>query len=95
MIILVFYKKVLEETIQAINKCYDKNITDINVRRVRKCNDISSNQRSKINFISRALEDLKKLGYLKFIGRNSPKKYQILYKISDLSNISKKLNLRE
>jgi hypothetical protein len=50
------------------------------VRRVRKCNAIPSSERSKINFISRALDDLTNLGYLKYIGKNSPKKYEILKK---------------
>jgi len=79
---VAYYKKVLEETVSAINKCYEKNVTDINVKRVRKCNAIPSSERSKINFISRALDELTSLGYLRFVGRNSPKKYKILHKVN-------------
>lgn len=62
----------------AINKCLDKNLLEVNVKRIRLCNEIPSNAKSKINFISRALGDLKELGYLEYIGRNSPKKYKII-----------------
>ena len=88
-----YYGKVLEDTCSAINKCLDKNIFEINVRRVRTCNAIPSNARSKINFISRALGDLKKLGYLEYMGRNSPKKYRILKK-SNFEEIKTQMNIQ-
>ncbi|MHA1728985.1 MAG: hypothetical protein ACTSWY_09660 [Promethearchaeota archaeon] len=90
---MAYYKKVLKETVFAINMCYDKNFLEVNVRRVRKCNNIPGNSRSKINFISRALQDLDKLGYLEFVGRNSPKRYKILHKIEDFNQVSKKMDL--
>jgi hypothetical protein len=89
---LAFYKKVLEDTVNSINKCYNQNFFDVNVRRVRKCSHIPSSERSKINFISRALEDLKNLGYLEFVGKNSPKVYKILQPI-DWPEVLKNLDI--
>ncbi|MCP4763964.1 MAG: hypothetical protein GY870_19485 [archaeon] len=90
---MAYYRKVLEDTVSAINKCYEKDIKDVNVRRIRRCNAIPSTERSKINFISRALDDLNKIGYLEFIGRNSPKKYKIIKPIKDLKEIQKELHI--
>jgi len=90
---LAYYKKILEDTVRAVNLCFEKHYYEINVRRVRKCNAISSSERSKINFISRALDDLSNLGYLKYIGKNSPKKYEILKKL-DLNEIKDILELK-
>ena len=64
---------------------------DITVKRVRKCNNIPSTDRSRIHFISRALEDLKTKGFLQLLGRNSPKVYKILTKIEE--NDLKKIDL--
>ena len=83
---MVYYSKILKETASAINKCIEKNYMDISVKRVRKCNNVPSSDRSKIHFISRALEDLKSQGYLELLYRNSPKVYKILSKI-DLKHI--------
>ena len=74
---MVYYDKILKETILAINKCIERKYMDITVKRVRKCNSIPSSDRSRIHFISRALEDLKTQGYLELLGRNSPKVYKI------------------
>ena len=87
-----YYAKILQETCSAINKCLKKNLYEINVRRVRTCNAIPSNAKSKINFISRALVDLKKLGYLEYMGRNSPKKYRIL-KESNFEDIKTQMDI--
>lgn len=83
---MAYYKKVLRNTVSAINKCYEKNYNEVDVRRIRSCNSIPASDRSKIVFISRALEDLKECGYLKYLGRNSPKKYEILSEI-DLKKV--------
>jgi len=88
-----YYEKILQETISAINKCLDKNLLEINVKRVRTCNAIPSNAKSKINFISRALGDLRKLGYLEYMGRNSPKKYRILKK-SNFEEVKTQMNIQ-
>lgn len=88
---MAYYKKILKDTIEAINKCYEKSHFDVNVKRVRKCNAIPSSDRSKIIFISKALEDLKELGYLEFIGNNSPKTYKIIEKIENFDIVLKQL----
>ncbi len=64
---------------------------DITVKRVRKCNNVPSSDRSRIHFISRALEDLKTKGFLELLGRNSPKVYKILSKI-DLKSVKDQPN---
>lgn len=72
-----YFSKILAETVDAINRCYEKNVTQVNVGRIRKCNDVKSTDRSKIVFISRALEELAKKGFVEFVGNNSPKTYQL------------------
>ena len=89
---LAYYKKIFEDTVKAVQKCYDRNIYEINVKRIRTCNSIPSSNRSKINFISRALEDLTNEGTLTFIGRNSPKKYKINTR-PDYKTLAKSLGL--
>lgn len=88
---MAYYKKVLKDTVSAINKCYERNFNEIDVRRIRSCNRIPSSDRSKIVFISRALEDLKQIGYLKYLGRNSPKRYEILSEV-DLKKVLKEID---
>lgn len=88
---MAYYKKILKDTIDAINKCYEKSHLDVNVKRVRKCNAIPSSDRSKIIFISKALEDLKQLGYLEFVGNNSPKTYKIIEKIDNFDHVLKQI----
>ena len=76
-----YFSKILAETVDALNRCYEKNVTSINVGRIRKCNKVKSTDRSKIVFISRSLEELSRAGFLKFVGRNSPKTYMVTNKI--------------
>lgn len=76
-----YYLKILEDTADAVNRCKERNIQLVDVRRVRKCNAVSSRDRSQIVFISRALEELSKEGFLKYVGRASPKKYKILKEV--------------
>ena len=80
------YSKILKSTAEAVNKVYEKNYTDITVKRVRKCNKVPSSDKSQIHFISRALEDLKSQGYLELLGRNSPKIYKILKKVDKVKD---------
>ncbi|MFX1398562.1 MAG: hypothetical protein ACFFAS_16155 [Promethearchaeota archaeon] len=73
-----FFLKNLEETLDAINKCIDKDVYVINTKRIRRCNNVKSNNRSKINFIWRSLKFLEKEGsILEKNGLNSPKTYKI------------------
>lgn len=73
-----FFVKNLKETLDAINKLIEKNISITSTKRVRRCNNIKSSNRSKINFIWRSLELLQEKGILELNGSSSPKKYHII-----------------
>ena len=73
-----FFLKNLRETLQAINKLIDNNVNVVNTKRIRRCNNIKANNRSKINFIWRSLDYLEKEGFLKINGSYSPKSYKII-----------------
>ncbi len=85
-----YFSTILTETVDAINRCYEKKVTHINVGRIRKCTNIKSTDRSKIVFISRALDELSRAGFLEYLGRNSPKTYQVKEKIT-LEDVLKQL----
>ncbi|MHA1683066.1 MAG: hypothetical protein ACTSUE_19160 [Promethearchaeota archaeon] len=70
-----YFQKFLIETSEIINKHF-KDASILEVKHIRKAMDISSKNRSKIIFISRALQKLSNLGYLEYVGRNSPKKFK-------------------
>jgi hypothetical protein len=73
-----FFLKNLEETLNAINKLIDKKVYLVNTKRIRRCNNIKSNNRSKINFIWRSLKFLNEEGSI--IERNgivNPTTYKI------------------
>jgi hypothetical protein len=72
-----FFLKNLKETLEAINKLISNNINTVNTKRVRRCNNIKSSNRSKINFIWRSLSYLEDEGILKVNGASSPKTYII------------------
>jgi hypothetical protein len=72
-----FFLKNLRETLEAINKLIDNNINIVNTKRVRRCNDIKSSNRSKINFIWRSLKFLEEEGILELNGKTNPKTYKI------------------
>ena len=72
-----FFLANLRETIDAVNKLIDNNVNIVNTKRIRRCNNIKSSNRSKINFIWRSLEFLEKEGILEMIGSYSPKSYKI------------------
>lgn len=73
-----FFQKNLKDTIDAINKLIDNNVTMVNTKRIRRCNNIKSSNRSKINFIWRALKYLEDEGVLTLNGSTNPKTYKIL-----------------
>ena len=73
-----FFQKNLKETVEAINKLIDNNITIVNTKRIRRCNKIKSSNRSKINFIWRALRYLEDQGILTMNGITNPKTYKII-----------------
>ena len=72
-----FFLSNLKETLEAINKLIDNNVNIVNTKRIRRCNNIKSSNRSKINFIWRALRCLEKEGILTPNGINNPKTYNI------------------
>ncbi len=72
-----FFLKNLKETLEAINKLMDNNITIVNTKRIRRCNNIKASNRSKINFIWRSLEYLEDVGILKLNGSTNTKSYKI------------------
>jgi len=73
-----FFQKNLKDTIEAINKLIENNVTIVNTKRIRRCNNIKSSDRSKINFIWRALRYLEEEGILTLNGITNPKTYKIL-----------------
>ncbi len=82
-----FFLKNLKETLDAINKLIDNNVTVVNTKRIRRCNNIKSSNRSKINFIWRSLDYLEKEGILEINGSFSPKTYKI--KLNQRINVDK------
>lgn len=82
-----FFLKNLKETLDAINKLIDNNVTVVNTKRIRRCNNIKSSNRSKINFIWRSLDYLEKEGILEVNGSFSPKTYKI--KLNQRINVDK------
>jgi len=73
-----FFQKNLKDTIEAINKLIDNNVTIVNTKRIRRCYNIKSSNRSKINFIWRALRYLEEEGILTLNGVTNPKTYKIM-----------------
>ncbi|GAB4308427.1 MAG: hypothetical protein Kow0069_06690 [Promethearchaeota archaeon] len=78
-----YYYEILEQTAKAVNACYERKVMTVSVRRVRRCYSLDSTNRSKIVFISRALDELSKDGYLRFAGRSSPKRYEIVRPVDE------------
>ena len=72
-----FFLKNLKETLEAINKLIDANVNMVNTKRIRRCNNIKSSNRSKINFIWRTLTYLENEGLLELNGVLNPKTYKI------------------
>ncbi|MBN2154117.1 MAG: hypothetical protein JW839_21860 [Candidatus Lokiarchaeota archaeon] len=65
---------------RAINEKFNAGAV-LEVKHLRKVMDIPSSERSKVIFLSRGLQKLHELGFLGYIGRNSPKKYKVVCKI--------------
>jgi hypothetical protein len=82
-----FFLKNLEDTLKAINKLIDNNVIIVNTKRIRRCNNIKSSDRSKINFIWRSLSFLEEKDILEKNGIVKPKTYMI--KPKDQINVKK------
>jgi len=72
-----FFKKNLKDTLEALNKLIENNVNIVNTKRIRRCNNIKSSNRSKINFIWRSLKFLEEEGILTINGIANPKTYKI------------------
>ncbi len=72
-----FFLNNLKDTLEAINKLVDNKISLVNTKRIRRCNNIKSSNRSKINFIWRSLKFLEEEGILTKNGITNPKTYNI------------------
>ncbi len=72
-----FFLTNLKETLEAINKLMDSNITIVNTKRIRRCNNIKSSNHSKINFIWRGLKYLEDVGILKLNKSANTKSFKI------------------
>ena len=68
-----FFIKYLSETVEAISKLNNGTIT---VRKIRQVQNISSSNRSRINFIWRSLSYLVEKGILEENGSQHPKSYK-------------------
>lgn len=61
----------MEKTINAVNYYISQNAGITYARKIRKCLNISPDNRSKVNFISRNLKTLSEKGYITFEGKKS------------------------
>jgi hypothetical protein len=73
-----FFLKNLKDTVEALNKLIESNVNIVNTKKIRRCFNIKSSNRSKINFIWRALKILEEEGILALNGVTNPKTYKIL-----------------
>ncbi len=80
-----FFLKNLREALEAINKLIDKHLITVNTKKVRQCNNVKASDRSKINFIWRALGFLERQEILEKNGSVKPKNYII--------NVKKKIDI--
>ena len=72
-----FFLNSVKDTLDAINKLIESNVNVVNTKRVRRCLNIKSSDRSKINFIWRSLKFLEGEGILSKNGITNPKTYKI------------------
>ncbi len=73
-----FFLKNLRDTVESLNKLIESNVNIINTKKIRRCFNIKSSNRSKINFIWRSLKILEEEGILALNGATNPKNYKIL-----------------
>jgi hypothetical protein len=85
-----FFETFLLQIAQSINEKFSMGAI-LEVKHLRKAMEIKSSDRSKIIFLARALQKLNDLGFLEFVGRNSPKKFKVTGKIP-IDDLQKKIN---
>jgi hypothetical protein len=71
-----FFNKFMKDVEKAIKDHFNDGAI-LEVRHVKRAMGISSKNRSKTAFISRALDKLSMDGLLEFLGRTTTKKYKI------------------
>jgi hypothetical protein len=84
-----FFETFLLRMTRTINEKFTTGAV-LEVKHLRKAMDVQSSDRSKVIFLSRGLQKLNDLGFLEYIGRNSPKKYKVVDKIP-LDQLQKKI----
>ena len=72
-----FFSRNLRDTMEAINKLIENNVSLVTTKSIRRCNNVKASNRSKINFIWRSLNYLEKEGILEMNGTYSPRSYKI------------------
>ena len=73
-----FFRKNLEETVNAFNNLLEQGDAYITVKKVRKENGIKSTDRSKLIFYSRSLQHLVRRNKLEENGVKKPRQYKIV-----------------
>jgi len=71
-----FFERNLKETLEAIKTISNGTIT---VKRIRFATNVKSSNRSKINFIWRALKYLTAFNFLELNGSRNPQSYRVKY----------------
>jgi len=85
-----FFETFLVQIARSINEKFNLGAV-LEVKNLRRVLEIKSSDRSKIIFLARALQKLNDLGFLEYIGHNSPKKFKVLSKIS-IDDLQKKIS---
>lgn len=87
-----YFIENLKETVLAVNKLIEKRNYFVDVKRIRRCFDIKSSNRSKINFIWRSLSKLEEFGILDQISKNGSKRFEILEReLIDIQSVLSKI----
>jgi len=84
-----FFETFLLQIAQSINDKFNLGAV-LEVKSLRRVLEIKSSDRSKIIFLARALQKLNDLGFLEYIGHNSPKKFKVTVKIP-IDELQKKI----
>ena len=74
---MTYFDKIMQSTKDAINFYHKKGIRQVDVKSIRSFMDVPSSDRSKINFISRSLNQLAIDGFLEKLENKSTLKYKI------------------
>ena len=73
-----FQEHYLEKTMNAIKILKEAGRYIIDVKLIRRINNVKASNRSDINFYWNSLQKLEEKGFLKLMGDKKPKKYKIL-----------------